>query len=170
MFESFDASASAVRAERVRMTTIANNLANVYTTRNEFGDREAFRRRLVVLTPGNEENSNPDLGVTVARIVKDDAAPRLVWDPTHPDAIRPQELFEVGTNGEITDKRRPAYAKMSADDFKKAADKIGYVEYPNVDPVKEMADAVMAARSYEANVTAIEVAKSLLTETLNIIA
>lgn len=41
-----------------------------------------------------------------------------------------------------------------------AADKDGYVKYPNVDQVLEMADAKEAQRSFEANLSALEIARS----------
>ena len=169
MFEAFDASGSALRAERVRLTAIANNLANVYTTRNEFGEREPFKRKLVVLMEGNPENSNPNLGVRVDDIVEDNAAPRLVWDPNHPDAIKEDEFFVRDEDGILTEQRKPEYAHLDDEGFRRVRDKIGYVEYPNVDPVKEMSDAMLARRAYQANVTAIEVSKSLIQESLQII-
>ncbi len=170
MFEAFDASGSALKAERVRMTAIANNLANAYTTVNEDGERVPFRRRLVVLSPGNEENSNPDLGVSVDRIVTDDAAPRLVWDPTHPDRIRLSDFYQVDEEGNVGSERRPEYTDMSDDDFQRETSKVDYVAYPNIDPVKEMSDAMLAARAYEANVAVVDVSKNLISETLSIIA
>jgi len=46
----------------------------------------------------------------------------------------------------------------------------GYVEYPNVDYVMEMVNAMMASRAYEANVTAMEGTKDMLSSTLRLIA
>jgi len=46
----------------------------------------------------------------------------------------------------------------------------GYVLYPNVNVIEEMVDMIMAARSYEANVTAMTVAKEMATSTLRILA
>ena len=45
----------------------------------------------------------------------------------------------------------------------------GYVEMPNVNPVTEMVDLISASRGYEANVTAIQTAKSMFTKTLEIL-
>ncbi len=50
------------------------------------------------------------------------------------------------------------------------ADKDGYVSYPNIDPSTEMINAMVAVRAYEANVTAIEAAKSMVASTLRILA
>ncbi|MCL4209976.1 MAG: flagellar basal body rod protein FlgC [Phycisphaeraceae bacterium] len=46
----------------------------------------------------------------------------------------------------------------------------GYVGYPNVDPVKEMVNAMEASRSYEANIAAIEATKSMINAALEVIA
>lgn len=45
----------------------------------------------------------------------------------------------------------------------------GYVEYPNVDPTTEMVDAMLASRAYEANITAIDVTKSMMTSTMRLL-
>ncbi|MDI6874903.1 MAG: flagellar basal body rod protein FlgC [Actinomycetota bacterium] len=45
----------------------------------------------------------------------------------------------------------------------------GYVEMPNVNPVTEMVDLVVASRAYEANATALEAAKSMFTRALDIL-
>ena len=171
MFEAFDASSSALRAERLRMNLIANNLANVNTTRNQFNEKVPFRRRLAVLMPGNAEGADPKLGVTVQRIVQDDAAPRLEWAPGHPDAIQFEDLFQTDANGKITDKRRAGYENIADDQWAKLVASQGqYVLLPNVDPDKEQIDLLMAARSYEANVAVIENSKSIINQSLSIIA
>ncbi|RIK64018.1 MAG: flagellar basal body rod protein FlgC [Planctomycetota bacterium] len=46
----------------------------------------------------------------------------------------------------------------------------GYVLYPNVDPATEMINAMVAMRAYEANVTAMEAAKSMMAATLRLLA
>lgn len=50
-----------------------------------------------------------------------------------------------------------------------AADKDGYVQYPNVDPLIEMMDLKEAQRSYEANLGTIQVSKSMLMRTLDLL-
>ena len=48
------------------------------------------------------------------------------------------------------------------------ADAEGYVSYPNVNVMQEMANLVEAARSYEANIAAIGIVKAMITRTLEI--
>jgi flagellar basal-body rod protein FlgC len=46
----------------------------------------------------------------------------------------------------------------------------GIVQYPNIDMSTEMINAMVAARAYEANITAMEATKSILASTLRILA
>jgi flagellar basal-body rod protein FlgC len=48
------------------------------------------------------------------------------------------------------------------------ADTEGYVSFPNVNSMEEMANLVSAARSYEANLAAIAIVKSMISKTLEI--
>lgn len=88
LFGSFDISASGMTAERLRMDTIANNLANVNTTRTARGG--PYRRQMVVfeerLVQALGAGRARGAGVRVSRIVEDNDPPRLQYDPDHPDA------------------------------------------------------------------------------------
>ena len=48
------------------------------------------------------------------------------------------------------------------------ADKEGYVEYPNVDILVEMADLMTAARSYESNIDTLNAQKNMISKALEI--
>ncbi|MCF6228789.1 MAG: flagellar basal body protein [Planctomycetes bacterium] len=171
MFSTFDTSVSGLTAERVRLNIIANNIANMHSTRNEYGEREAYSRRLPVFQPGNPGSFNEMLGVHVTDIVESGESPRLVFEPGHPDAIQDSDFYKTGTNGQITNNPLDEYADMQPLDLAQlAAEKRGYVEYPNVHPSREMADAVLASRAYEANVTVTSVTKTLINQSLRIIA
>ena len=50
-----------------------------------------------------------------------------------------------------------------------SADDEGYVLYPNVNTLVEMMDMREAQRSYEANLNAIEVARSMMTKTIELL-
>ena len=135
-------SASALSAERLRLDTIASNLANAQTTRTPDGG--PYRRRNVVLQ-AKEMNSDfgatldelnqrdARQGVAVVDVVEDQSPPRLVFDPGHPDA-----------------------------------DAQGQVAYPNVDPISEMVDLMTATRAYEANVQAVNATKKMAEAALGI--
>lgn len=141
VFKTFRIAASGLTAERLRMDTIANNLANANTTRTEEGG--PYRRQVPVFAPvlsgkmgGVQvpiQRSFTGGGVQVVGVISDPSPPRLVYDPQHPDA-----------NGD------------------------GYVEMPNVHVVKEMVDLITATRAYEANIIAINSAKSMAQKALEI--
>ncbi|NMB39692.1 MAG: flagellar basal body rod protein FlgC [Firmicutes bacterium] len=135
LFDSFRISGSGLTAERLRMDTIANNLANANTTRTEQGG--PYRRQMVVFGAVEDESKSNKKqiggGVKVVGIVQDPAPPKLVYDPQHPDA-----------------------------------NENGYVEFPNVSVVTEMVDLITATRAYEANITAINAAKSMALKALDI--
>jgi flagellar basal-body rod protein FlgC len=85
MFDSLDTSASALMAQRVRMDTIAGNVANMNTTRDTSGQLNPYRRRFAILSSGQSADSNAP-GVHVSAIMQDSAPPRLAFDPGNPDA------------------------------------------------------------------------------------
>ena len=56
---------------------------------------------------------------------------------------------------------------MSYDPSHPDADENGYVTYPNVNIITEMTNLIDATRSYEANTTAFEASKSMITKGLS---
>lgn len=158
--DSFDISGYALSAQRVRVNTISSNIANAQTTRTDEGG--PYRRQEVVFKAIDFNNvynqalerqtnqlgytdplkeglnglkPNPAImSVIVDKLVRDDKAPSMKYDPSHPDA-----------------------------------DAKGYVAYPNINPVIEMADLVEATRSYQANVAAFESAKNIASGAISIL-
>jgi flagellar basal-body rod protein FlgC len=86
VLSALDVSASGLYAERTRMNVIANNLANVNSTRTPEGG--PFRRQLVVLrgSEARDPASLGDMGVEVMGVVDDPSPFPLVFNPGHPDA------------------------------------------------------------------------------------
>lgn len=138
-FSSMRISASGLSAERLRMDTIASNIANVSTTRGENG--QPYRRKVAVFQENLEKELNKVTntyeaklnGVKAVGIEEDNSSLRKVYDPSHPDA-----------------------------------DNEGYVSMPNVNVLNEMADMIAASRAYEANVTAMNTEKGMFMKALEI--
>ncbi len=99
MFSSINTAASGLTAQKLRLDVIADNIANATTTRTTEGG--AFRRSRVIFRPRVDQPywRSPFLptylqdevgrGVRVSKVEKDyDAELRMVYDPTHPDAIK----------------------------------------------------------------------------------
>jgi flagellar basal-body rod protein FlgC len=81
-----DIAVSGLKVQRARMNIIANNIANVETTRTPEGG--VFQRQMVLLRGGEiKPGANPErLGVRVKDVIRDTSPPRMVFDPQHPDA------------------------------------------------------------------------------------
>lgn len=145
-FSSFNSSASALTAQRFRMDVISSNIANAQTTRaimNENGDFEPYRRKMVHLQPGD--------GSFKSFLHK---------------AINQSKQSEgVKVTGVVEDEEP---FKMVYNPSHPDADENGFVQMPNVDPLKEMVDLMSATRSYEANVTALNASKTMLMKALEI--
>ena len=99
LFSSINVAASGLTAQRTRLDVISNNIANADTTRTPEGG--PFRRSRVIFRPRVQQpywrspflpetmNNGVGQGVRIAEIEKDsDSKPKLVYDPTHPDAIK----------------------------------------------------------------------------------
>jgi flagellar basal-body rod protein FlgC len=142
LFKAINSAASGLTAERLRMDTIANNIANVNATRTAEGG--PYRRQMVIFEPrtngesfasilSKSQNRGIGDGVRVTGIVKSAEPLKMVYDPGHPDA-----------------------------------NEQGYVAMPNVNIVTEMVDMITATRGYEANVTAVNTAKNMAMKALEI--
>ncbi len=90
LFNTLNISASGLTAERLRLDIVANNIANASTTRSPDGG--PYQKRAVVFKEklSRELTSNgrayETKGVEVGAIVRDQSPPRMVYNPTHPDA------------------------------------------------------------------------------------
>lgn len=157
IFASFAISGQGMSVQRMRLSAVANNIANANTTKGP--DGMPYQREVVVVrgkagvpfddeldaqitlsktNPDHAPNIHPgtyppDYSVLQARTVKDNAAPRLVYDPSHPDA-----------------------------------DENGYVKMPNINIVTEMVEMISAQRAFEANTGVIDSAKNIARNSLEI--
>lgn len=89
LLDSMRIAASGLGAERLRLETVATNLANARTTRTAEGG--PFQRRMPVfraveLEPFGVELDAAVRRVEVAEVVVDPRPPRREYDPGHPDA------------------------------------------------------------------------------------
>ena len=139
-FRSFSISASGMEAQRIRMNTIASNLANANSAATL--DGAAYRRKEVLFSTAPLGNTFQDVldsrreglaGVKIVRIIEDQSPLKRVYEPSNP-----------------------------------GADKEGYVEYPNVNILKEMVNMMAASRSYEANITVFDASRTMALQALEI--
>ncbi|HTW57935.1 MAG TPA: flagellar basal body rod protein FlgC [Terriglobales bacterium] len=150
LFGMLEVSGSALAAERWRAEIVSANMANAETTRTPQGG--AYRRQLVVfrarpmprfplLLAGLHSGGDMDFrpGMQAAGVEVE----RVVADPTP-----------------LPRRYEPGHPD---------ADSSGYVTYPNVNPVMEMTDLLSAVRAYQLNAAAVQAAKSMIQQSLQIL-
>jgi flagellar basal-body rod protein FlgC len=87
MFSSLDVSTSGLVAQRARMNAISSNIANMSTTRNERGEPVPYQPRYVTFQTDNSITTpGGGSGVKVGSVELSTEAPRLKYEPGHPDA------------------------------------------------------------------------------------
>jgi flagellar basal-body rod protein FlgC len=136
---AFAISASGMSVEKARLDVTALNLANVHSTRST--DGSPFVPMQVISAarqgaPFASYLSNAAAAVAGAKVVEvraKTASPRMVYEPSHPDA-----------------------------------DARGFVSYPGIDPVGEMVNMISTVRAYEANVAALNAAKTMALKALEL--
>lgn len=143
LFGMLEISGSAMTAERQRAQIVTSNMANAQTTKTAQGG--PFRRQLVVF--------------------------RAQRQPAFP-------LMTLATNGGRTGAAEGVRVSQVVADAKPPilryepgnpdADAKGYVAYPAIDPVEEMADLLGAVRAYGLNASAVAATKSMIQQSLNI--
>lgn len=144
LFQALKISASGLSAERLRMDTISSNIANADTTRTAKGG--AYKRQVAVLAAEQPEKTSF----------------REILTKTGTEGVKPRGVRAVGIYED------PSPLKKVYDPQHPDAGEDGYVEFPNVDIMKEMVDMITASRAYEANVTVINSTKSMILKTLEI--
>ncbi|MDA0698285.1 MAG: flagellar basal body rod protein FlgC [Chloroflexi bacterium] len=170
IFNTFRTSASALTAQRMRLDTIANNVANVETTRTDEGG--AFKKQNVVFSSRASENRLPRFG-PMQQVIKNAGGFGRIPDLTLPSFVkhRPQMFNQSVASGGVEVVDVKADAEPGARMYNPGhpdADAQGYVTFPNVNLVTEMTDMLSATRAYEANVTVMNSAKQMAVKALEI--
>lgn len=140
-FSSMNVSSSALSAGRTRMNLISSNLANANATRTPEGG--PYKRKDAVYSATTVESRF-----------------NRALDGATSQQVRKVEVSEI-----VEDRNPP---RLQYDPGHPDANPQGYVAMPNVNVVEEMADMIGATRAYEANVTAVQAAKSMAMKTLEI--
>ncbi|MET0659443.1 MAG: flagellar basal body rod protein FlgC [Steroidobacteraceae bacterium] len=141
LFSVFDISSAGMSVEQTKLAVAAANLANSRTTQTADGSPYQPMTAVLRSTPYHRSDfASIEQAVDAAAlprpavvdIVPTNAAPRLVYDPGHPDA-----------------------------------DAKGFVAYPAVDGLSTMMDLMTISRSYEANLRAFDITRSLIQRTID---
>lgn len=138
---SLKISSSGLAANRKRMGAISSNIANAQTTRTAEGG--PYRKKEVVF---GSEPARESFG-----------------------EILEGELDEKAQSVHATDvisSNKPPLLKYEPDH--PDADEKGYVAYPDINVMEEMADMISASRAYEANISALNTTKSMAMKALEL--
>jgi flagellar basal-body rod protein FlgC len=141
LFGMLEVSGSALTAERQRAEVVTSNMANMETTRTPEGG--PYRRQLVVF----RSRRMPQFPALLAGFGNVSARGVQV-DQVIADAKPPLLRYQPGHPD---------------------ADAKGYVSYPAVDPVEETADLLGAVRAYELNASAVQSAKTMIQQSLDLL-
>ena len=141
---------SGLTAQQLRLDIVSENITNSNTTRVENGEG-AYRRKTVVF----EAMSGKDnFRAAMARAAA---------------GLAPNKGYETAGGvrvAEIGEDQSPM--KLVYDPTHPDTNEQGYIELPNVDMVKEIADAMAATQAYSANVTALNALKAVASKGLEI--
>ncbi|MCR4440980.1 MAG: flagellar basal body rod protein FlgC [Peptococcaceae bacterium] len=144
IFKAMRISATGLSAERLRMDVISANIANANSTRSPGGG--PYKRQVALLAAVKSgANSFKNLLKNSEKKVEDLQGVRVVGIVE--DGSPPKRVYD------------PKHPDALPD---------GYVEYPNVDVMKEMVELITASRAYEANITVLNSTKSMALKTLEI--
>jgi len=141
LFGMLEVSGSALAAERWRAEIVSANMANAETTRTPQGG--AYRRQLVVF----RAHPTPRFPLLLAAL---HSGPQ--------GGVRVDRV--VADTSPLPRRYEPGHPD---------ADASGYVTYPNINPVLEMTDLLSAVRAYQLNASAVQAAKSMIQQSLQIL-
>ena len=148
---SLDISGSALTASRLRMDVISENIANAETTHTDTGG--PYRRKMVVYQAVDPyQNSNPGNDTFQSKLNNELSA----------SSAAPGGVKVTAIVGDATP-FPSVYDPTNPD-----ADANGYVQKPNVDPIKETMDMMAVTRAYNANISALDAVKSMASKALEI--
>ncbi len=136
----FNIAGSAMNAQTIRLNTTASNLANAESVSSSVD--ETYRSRKPVFAV---QQTDPL------------AEPGNEFGPAAGQGV--QVLGIVESEAELRQEYNPAHPM---------ADEQGYVYYPNVNVVEEMADMISASRSFQINTEIMNTAKQMLQQTLRL--
>ncbi|MBE7375367.1 MULTISPECIES: flagellar basal body rod protein FlgC [Pseudomonadaceae] len=139
----FNIAGSGMSAQSTRLNTISSNIANAETVSSSV-DQTYRARHPVFATVFQQAGGQPNESL----FAEQDQAGAGV-----------QVLGVVEDQGELQARYEPNHP---------AADEKGYVYYPNVNVVEEMADMISASRAFQTNAELMNTAKTMLQKVLTL--
>lgn len=155
----FRTAARGLEAQRLALGAATDNIANATSSRAEDGEPYAIKRAVQTA-----DSARSRFGRTLT-----EAQTRLrTTDERHLPNSRLTGRFRDDDLGLTTDIAEIDAERLEYDPNHPHADAEGYVHYPDVNVVEEMAHMISANRVYEANLTTVQAAKEMIKRTLEI--
>jgi len=159
-FSAFDIIAKGLRIQKKRMDLVAENLANAETTKTASGG--PYKRKFLIVHAGDFKINVPKLGETQT-IKLETTSNEHISTPALPEVETEKTEMSMQTRTDNTPGEL-VYMPDHPD-----ADKNGIVRLPNVNLMEQMVDLMEAQRAYEANLSALDTAKSMAVKALELI-
>ena len=166
-FSAFDIAGSGMTAQRIKMDTIASNIANINTTRNPDGSKGVYIKkdvafRAVLADQLSRGPSNFSNNGTAGRFNPETGNLEINTGI----ALNEGRKYKGVEVSEIYEAKNPI--KTVYDPSHPDADENGYVVLPNVNIVEEMVGMVSASKAYQANAASAENVKTMIQSAMNI--
>ena len=141
----FDIAGTGMNAQSLRLNTTASNLANAQSASSSVD--EVYRSRQSVFAAIQQEAMRASVTEGAYSDNEVDAAAGV------------QVMGIVESDAPLQRRYEPGHPKADAE---------GYVFYPNVNPVEEMANMIAASRSFQMNVEVMNSAKQMVQRVLTL--
>lgn len=166
-FSAFDIAGSGMMAQRIKMDTVASNIANVNTTRNPDGSPGVYIKKNVSFKAIYEDNLSRGPQNFGANSVDAEFDPSTGNMMLNTGIALNTGMISSGVEvDQIYDSENGV--KMLYDPSHPDADAEGYVNVPNINIVEEMVDMIAASKAYEANATVAQNVTSMIQSAMNI--
>jgi len=160
IFSVFRTAARGMEAQRIALGAASENVANATTSRTAAGTPYALKRAVHEALSERAQRFSSMLSQMRTDMQQTD--PRHMGGNTLRRRLPTEEL---GPETEIAEDLK---VRLEYDPTHPHANAEGYVEYPDVNVVEEMARMMSANRIYEANLSAVQAAKEMVKRTLEI--
>jgi len=152
-FSNFDISSSAMTAQRIKMDVISTNIANIDTVSTENGG--PYLKKTAII--GEKGTGRDFQSLQEFRDFLDNGIPRNAIETPPGKGAEVKKISE--------DRQAVRYAYKPGHPL---ADENGYVKFPDINIIDEMIEMIKASRVFEANLTAMNEAKSVFQRSLEI--
>jgi flagellar basal-body rod protein FlgC len=147
LFGVMGISATGLNAERTRAEVVAGNMANAESTQTAEGG--PYQRKEVVLQSQGPSSFRMQLA-----------------SAGEPGGVANSVAGGVSVRSVVADTSEPI---MRYEPSHPNADANGFVAYPNINPVLEMTDLMGATRGYQMNASAVQAAKQMILQSIELL-